>query len=94
MASERDGLTGSALRQSSMVCLKCVGSRKVSTGQDLVGSELHALRIDLFLHQQGPRYHDPLQYFDDDGGCYVTVFAGPKAEWRARDYLQAQRRPG
>jgi hypothetical protein len=30
-----------------------------------------------------------VEYFDDDGGCYVTVFAGPKAEKRARDYFEA-----
>jgi hypothetical protein len=30
-----------------------------------------------------------VEYFDDDGGCYVTVFAGPKAEQRARDYFDA-----
>ena len=30
-----------------------------------------------------------VEYFDDDGGCYVTVFAGPKAERRARDYFDA-----
>ena len=30
-----------------------------------------------------------VEYFDNDGGCYVTVFAGPKAEQRARDYFQA-----
>ena len=30
-----------------------------------------------------------VEYFDDDGGCYVTVFAGPKAEQRARDYFHA-----
>src|SRR6516225_7584341 len=27
-----------------------------------------------------------VEYFDDDGGCFVTVFAGPEAERRARDY--------
>ena len=32
-----------------------------------------------------------VEYFDDDGGCYVTVFAGPKSEKRARDYLDALR---
>jgi hypothetical protein len=26
-----------------------------------------------------------VEYFDDDGGCYVTIFAGPAAERRARD---------
>jgi hypothetical protein len=30
-----------------------------------------------------------VEYFDDDGGCYVTVFAGPEAEQRAREYFAA-----
>jgi len=30
-----------------------------------------------------------VEYFDDDGGCYVTVFSGPQAERRARDYFEA-----
>jgi hypothetical protein len=30
-----------------------------------------------------------VSYFDDDGGCYVTLFAGPEAEWRAREYFAA-----
>jgi hypothetical protein len=30
-----------------------------------------------------------VEYFDEDGGCYVTEFAGPKAEKRARDYFEA-----
>jgi hypothetical protein len=30
-----------------------------------------------------------VEYFDDDGGCYVTVFAGPEVERRARDYFAA-----
>jgi hypothetical protein len=25
-----------------------------------------------------------VRYLDDDGGCYVTIFSGPKAEQRAR----------
>ena len=29
-----------------------------------------------------------VEYFDDDGACYVTVFSGPQAERRARDYLR------
>jgi hypothetical protein len=32
-----------------------------------------------------------VEYFDDDGGCYVTIFAGPEAERRARDYADALR---
>ena len=30
-----------------------------------------------------------VEYFDDDCGCYVTVFSGPEAEWRAREYFAA-----
>jgi hypothetical protein len=30
-----------------------------------------------------------VSYFDGDGGCYVTAFAGPEAEWRAREYFGA-----
>jgi hypothetical protein len=28
-----------------------------------------------------------VEYFDDDGGCYVAIFACPAAERRARDYF-------
>jgi hypothetical protein len=38
-------------------------------------------------------HHEPgdwrVEYFDSDGGCYVTIFAGPEAEKRARDYFKA-----
>jgi hypothetical protein len=37
-----------------------------------------------------------VEYQDDNGGCYVTIFAGPVAERRARTYyeaLQANRLP-
>jgi hypothetical protein len=27
-----------------------------------------------------------VEYFDDDGGCYVTIFCGPMAQARARAY--------
>ena len=30
-----------------------------------------------------------VEYFDRDGGCYVTIFAGPRAERRARQYYDA-----
>ena len=30
-----------------------------------------------------------VEYFDDDGACYVTMFAGPKAEQRARSNFEA-----
>jgi hypothetical protein len=30
-----------------------------------------------------------VEYFDDDGGCYVTIFSGPSAKERARDYADA-----
>jgi hypothetical protein len=37
-----------------------------------------------------------VEWQDDDGGCYVTIFSGPAAERRAREYyeaLQAKRLP-
>jgi hypothetical protein len=30
-----------------------------------------------------------VEYFDEDGGCYVTIFAGPEAQERAQDYSTA-----
>jgi hypothetical protein len=30
-----------------------------------------------------------VEHSDNGGGCYVTLFAGPEAERRARDYFQA-----
>jgi hypothetical protein len=33
--------------------------------------------------------HWMVEYFDSDGGCYVTTFDGPLAEQRARDYFFA-----
>jgi hypothetical protein len=30
-----------------------------------------------------------VENFDDDGGCYVTIFGGPAAERRARDYYNS-----
>ena len=30
-----------------------------------------------------------VEYFDDDGGCYVTIFSGPLAAHRARGYFDA-----
>ncbi len=30
-----------------------------------------------------------VEYQDDDGACYVTIFAGPEAARRARDYFEA-----
>jgi hypothetical protein len=30
-----------------------------------------------------------VEYFDEDGACYVTIFAGPRAEPRARAYFEA-----
>jgi hypothetical protein len=32
-----------------------------------------------------------VEYVDDDSGCFVNIFAGPRAEERARDYLEALR---
>jgi hypothetical protein len=32
-----------------------------------------------------------VEYIGDDGGCFVNIFAGPRAEERARDYFEALR---
>jgi hypothetical protein len=32
-----------------------------------------------------------VEYFDDEGGCYVTIFSGPDAKARAFDYGAAMR---
>lgn len=38
-----------------------------------------------------PDQHEPndwrIEYQDEDGGCYVVIFAGPEAERRAREYF-------
>jgi hypothetical protein len=31
-----------------------------------------------------------VEYFDSDGGCYVTIFAGPEAEKRVREALRGK----
>jgi len=44
--------------------------------------------VDVFADRNGlPEWR--VEYADEDGGCYVTVFAGPFAEKRARDYAAA-----
>ena len=30
-----------------------------------------------------------VEYVDNDGGCFVNIFAGPRADERARDYFGA-----
>jgi hypothetical protein len=39
-------------------------------------------------HCQGGN-HWLVEWFDSDGGCYVSTFDGPLAEQRARDYFGA-----
>lgn len=52
-----------------------------------VENDFHA---DLILHEDLAGNGEwRVEYQDDDGACYVTIFAGPKAERRARDYFTA-----
>jgi hypothetical protein len=45
------------------------------------------VKTDIMLFEDRARGGEwRVEYFDEDGGCYVTVFAGPAAERRARDY--------
>ena len=50
-------------------------------------NDFHA---DVILHEDfGGNGEWRVEYQDDDGACYVTIFAGPVAERRARDYFEA-----
>ena len=42
-------------------------------------------------HSGVAKWHNEwrLEYSDAEGGSYVTIFAGPQAEQRARDYQNA-----
>jgi hypothetical protein len=52
-----------------------------------VENDFHA---DVILHEDLDGNGEwRVEYQDDDGGCYVTIFAGPAAERRARDYFTA-----
>jgi hypothetical protein len=49
-----------------------------------------ALSGEVSVHEECQGTRDWLvEYFDDDGGCYVTIFSGPAAEHRARGYFAA-----
>jgi hypothetical protein len=55
-----------------------------------ISIRLSRVYAEVYVHED--RYGEPewrVEYFDDDGGCYVTIFAGPSAEQRARDYFAA-----
>ena len=48
--------------------------------------------IKVFQEHSGvAKWHNEwrVEYFDTEGGSYVTIFAGPQAEQRARDYYNA-----
>ncbi len=52
-----------------------------------VENDFHA---DVILHEDFDGNGEwRVEYRDDDGACYATIFAGPKAEQRARDYFNA-----
>jgi hypothetical protein len=62
------------------------------------GESFEDVTVSNAFHREVSVYEDrhgtgewQVEYFDDDGGCYVTVFAGPKAERRARNYFDALR---
>jgi hypothetical protein len=42
---------------------------------------------DILVFEDGAEWR--VEYFDEDGGCYVTVFSGPEAAQRALDYHSA-----
>jgi hypothetical protein len=63
-----------------------VGLDQSCTDYGIAG--LHAARSDGFPRREAPGDWR-VEYFDEDGAGYVTIFAGPWAETRARDYFEA-----
>jgi hypothetical protein len=55
---------------------------------DAAVAEAFLRQVAVFEDRHGSREWR-VEYFDDDGGCYVTVFGGPEAERRAREYFSA-----
>ena len=51
-----------------------------------VENDFHA---DVILQEDLEGNGEWVEYQDDDGGCYVTIFAGQAAARRARDYFNA-----
>ena len=48
------------------------------------------LDSDIFVFEDKENKVDwRVEYFDDDGCCFVIIFGGPDAERRARDYAGA-----
>jgi len=51
------------------------------------GDDFHALVT--VIEDQARKGEWRVEYLDMGGACYLTWFAGPEAERRARDYFQA-----
>ncbi len=81
---------------------RCFPARVTGRGTDHNGEPERALlieaqmkvdhRIKVFQEHSGvAKWHNEwrVEYSDTEGGSYVTIFAGPQAEQRARDYHKA-----
>jgi len=63
---------------------------RLENGESFKDRSLSDFYSEVIVHEDCEGNGDWIvDYFDDDGGCYVTIFAGPECEKRARDYFHA-----
>ena len=71
-------------------CKTPPGSRAWKTAKSFKDRSVSDFYSEVIVHEDCEgRPEWIVDYFDDDGGCYVTIFAGPECEKRARDYFHA-----
>ena len=67
------------------------GSLEMAPGEErFVDPIINSFHAEVSVHEDRDGTGEwRVEYFDNDGGCYVTIFAGPEAAQRARAYFQA-----
>ena len=67
------------------------GSLEMAPGEErFVDPTINSFHAEVSVHEDRDGTGEwRVEYFDNDGGCYVTIFAGPEAALRARAYFQA-----
>ena len=66
------------------------GSLETARGERFVDPTINSFHAEVSVNEDRDGTGEwRVEYFDNDGGCYVTIFAGPEAAQRARAYFQA-----
>jgi hypothetical protein len=89
---EQAAMTDRPRTFAEMVAVEDPAERTYGTRRDVQASVANEFHAEVSVHED--RYGNGewrVEYFDDDGGCYVTIFAGPESEPRARDYFRAMK---